>query len=142
MRFDINRVDVWAGEVPDRRGSLANTLRALFDAGADLDFIMGRPSPVKPNTGILYVAPVEGEAQVQAAAAAGLVPSGLVPALRIGGPDERGLAERIARALSDAGINIAAWMAGRMADRCVMHLRFERDEDLTRAEEVLKEVLK
>ena len=95
MPYTISRVEVWSGETQDRRGALADMLKLVLDAGADLDFIIGRPSPVKPATGILYVAPLEGEQQLAAARQAGLHPSSHIEALRVEGPDSRGLAERI-----------------------------------------------
>ena len=60
MQYEVERVDVWAGEVNDRRGALAEMLSQVLDAGADLDFILARPSPVKPTTGILYLAAAGG----------------------------------------------------------------------------------
>lgn len=141
MEFEITRVDVWAGEVKDRLGALADMLKAVLDAGADLDFIIVRPSPVKPGTGILYLAPLSGPEQIQAAEEAGLTVSSHIEALRIAGPDRRGLAEKIARALAEAGINISGLTAGRMGDRCALYVRFERLEDVDRATEVLQALL-
>ncbi|MBU0640159.1 MAG: hypothetical protein KKB50_14935 [Planctomycetes bacterium] len=141
MKFEISRVEVWAGEVQDRRGALADTLKSVLDAGADLDFIIARPSPVKPGTGILYLAPLAGETQLKAAEDCGLHPSSHIQALRVIGPDQRGLAERITRSIADADINISGLTAGRMGDRCVLYLRFEQHGAVERAHKTLEETL-
>jgi hypothetical protein len=136
-KVDIRRVDVWAGEVRDRKGALADMLKRVLDAGADLDFIIARPSPVKPNTGILYLAPLEGELQLKAAKEAGLHPSSHIAALRIECPDRPGVAEEVTWAIADAGINVSGFTGGRMGDRCVMYVRFEDEDDLDRAHDVI-----
>jgi hypothetical protein len=134
----VRTVDVWAGEIRDRRGALADMLKTVLGAGANLDFIIARPSPVKPSTGILYIAPLEGEAQIRAAEEAGLHPSSHIAALRVEAPDRQGLAEQITRAIAEAGINVSGFTGGRMGARCVMYIRFERADDLERAQEVLQ----
>ena len=141
MNYAISRVEVWSGEVRDRRGALAGMLKLVLEAGADLDFIIARPSPVKPATGILYLAPLEGEAQLNAAQEAGLHPSSHIEALRVEGPDRPGLAEQITRAIADADINVSGFTGGRMADRCVIYIRFERADDLEKAHELLEATL-
>ena len=141
MPYTISRVEVWSGEIQDRRGALADMLKLVLDAGADLDFIIGRPSPVKPATGILYIAPLEGEQQLAAARQAGLHPSSHIEALRVEGPDTKGLAEKIARVISDAEINISGFTGGRMAERCVLYIRFEREDQLEQAHKLLQQAL-
>jgi hypothetical protein len=141
VNYEIRRVEVWSGEIRDRRGALADMLKVVLDAGADLDFIIARPSPVKPATGILYLAPLEGDAQLNAAQQVGLHPSSHIEALRVEGPDRPGLAEQITRVIADAGINVSGFTGGRMADRCMMYIRFERADDLEQAHELLEATL-
>jgi len=141
VSYEIRRVEVWAGEIRDRQGALADMLKTGLEAGADLDFIIARPSPVKPATGILYLAPLEGDAQLNAAQQAGLHPSSHIEALRVEGPDRPGLAEQVTRTIADAGINVSGFTGGRMADRCVMYIRFERAVDLEKAHELLEAAL-
>jgi len=142
VEYDISRVEVWAGEVRDRRGALTDMLKRVLDAGADLDFIIGRPSPVKPGTGILYLAPLEGEQQLKAAQEVGLHPSSHIESLRVEGPDRQGLAEQITRTIAEAGINVSGFTGGRMGERCVVYIRFEHFEELVKAQELLSARLK
>jgi hypothetical protein len=139
--FDITRVDVWAGEIKDRPGALADMLKAVLDAGADLDFIVARPSPVKPHTGILYLAPLVGERQQQAAEGAGMTKASLVDGLRLAGPDRQGIAAHVTRVLADAGVNLSGLTGGRMGNQFVMHLRFESAKQVDTAEQVLRQSL-
>jgi hypothetical protein len=141
VSYEIRRVEVWAGEIRDRRGALAEMLKHVLEAGADLDFIIARPSPVKPATGILYLAPLEGDAQLSAARESGLHPSSHIAALRVEGPDRPGLAEQVTRAIADGGINVSGFTGGRMAERCVMYIRFERGDDLAAAHQLLEAAL-
>lgn len=141
MSYEIRRVEIWSGEIRDRQGALADMLKTVLEAGTNLDFIIARPSPVKPATGILYLAPLEGDAQLNAAQQAGLHPSSHIEALRVEGPDRPGLAEQITRTIADAGINVSGFTGGRMADRCVMYIRFERANELEDAHELLEATL-
>ena len=141
MAFEIDRVDVWAGEVRDRRGALADMLKGVLDAGADLDFVLVRPSPVKSGTGILYIAPLTGPEQIKAAEEIGLAKSSHIEALRITGPDRQGLTVEISRALADAGVSISGLTGGRMGDRCVLYIRFESHDDVDKAAEVVTALL-
>jgi hypothetical protein len=141
VEYEIRRVEVWSGEVRDRRGALADILKIVREAGADLDFVIARPSPVKPATGIVYLAPLEGETQIKAAQDAGLHPSSHIASLRVEGPDRRGVGEQITRAIAEAEINVSGFTGGRMGDRCVIYIRFEREDELARAEQLLESTL-
>jgi len=136
MAFEITRIDVWVGEVEDRPGALAEKLEAVMRAGADLDFVIVRPAPDKPGVGILYLAPLFGKAQTQAAQEVDLRKSH-IQALRLLGPDRPGLSAGIARLMADAGLNISGLTGARVGDRCVFYLRFETESELTRAAQIL-----
>ena len=57
MAYTIKRVDVWAGEIADRPGGLAEKLSALSDAGANFEFLISRRAPDKPGSGVVFLAP-------------------------------------------------------------------------------------
>src|SRR5512143_178449 len=101
MAFEITTVDVWTAELDDRPGTLAERMEALQRAGANLEFVILRPSAdVMANTGLLFVAPVVGAAQCRAAEDVGLQKDMSLHALRVVGPDQPGLVAGIARLLA------------------------------------------
>jgi hypothetical protein len=137
MAFEITRADVWAGEIEDRPGALADNLEALMRAGANLEFVIVRPSAGLPGTGVLFVAPLHGEQQTKAAEEIGLRKSATMHVLRILGPDRPGQGAGIARALAEARLNIDGLSAAAIADRCIFYLRFDTEADAKRAAQLL-----
>src|SRR5512133_3399511 len=97
MAVEILTVDVWAGEIADQPGGLAEKLEALAQAGADLEFIISRRQPEKPGTGVVFLAPLKGAAQIRAAKAAGLSKTDSLHSLRVEAPDRPGLGARMTR---------------------------------------------
>ena len=71
MSLTVERVDVWATTIEDEPGGLADKLAPLAEAGSDLEFVVARRAPDKPGTGVVFVTPVRGDAQIAAAAEAG-----------------------------------------------------------------------
>ena len=71
MDLLIERVDVWAASISDKADGLAQALAALQDAGADLRFIIARRTPDAPGKGVVFVTPLRGDREVQAAAQVG-----------------------------------------------------------------------
>ena len=57
------------------------------------------------------------------------------------GPDRPGLAQQITRTIADAGINVSGLTGGRMGDRCVFYIRFDRADDLEKAHELIEATL-
>src|SRR5262249_47406049 len=55
MALEIQRVQVWSGEIPDRPGAAAGKLEHLAHAGADLEFVFTRSHPSKEGHGILFL---------------------------------------------------------------------------------------
>src|SRR5438552_16060011 len=60
MAYTVKKVDVWAGEIADRRGGLASSLAALQQAGSNIEFVVERRAPDKPGTGGVFRTPVAG----------------------------------------------------------------------------------
>ena len=52
MAIQVNKVDVWVGEIGDRPGGLGEKLDALSEVGANLEFVISRRAPEKPGTGV------------------------------------------------------------------------------------------
>jgi hypothetical protein len=136
--FEITMVDVWTAELEDRPGTLAERVEALQRAGANLEFVILRPSAnVLASTGLLFVAPLVGEAQEQAARQVGLEKKASLHALRILGPDQPGLVAGIARMLADARINVSALWAAALGERSVLYIRFDSRAEAKRAAQLL-----
>ena len=49
MKLKITRAVVWAADIEDRPGGLAEKLGALAKAGTNLDFILARRHPSPPE---------------------------------------------------------------------------------------------
>ena len=103
MALNITRVDVWAAGIEDRPGGLAEKLAALAEAGAQLEFVIARRAPDKPGTGVAFLTPLKGAAQIRAAKKAGFEKTKSLHSVRIDGPDKPGLAAQMTQALAEAG---------------------------------------
>jgi len=109
MAISVKKIVLWRSEVEHRPGVLAGVLDPLARAGASLKCVMGYRFPGGQKAAIeLY--PVAGKKTVAAAHAAGLAVSS-IPTLLIEGDDRPGLGHAFARALAEAGINIAFLVA-------------------------------
>ena len=72
MAFQMRRVQVWSGELSGRAGAAAAKLELLAHSGANLEFVFTRPHPTRPDTSIIFLAPITGTEQIQAARGADL----------------------------------------------------------------------
>ena len=141
MAFEINRVDVWAGDIDDRPGGLSLKLESVMRSGADLDFMIVRRKPEKPGEAVLFLAPLIGEKQTGAASEAGMNKAAGLHTIRLEGPNRPGLAAGISQTVAKAGINMRGLSAAAIAGRCVFYLAFETDEDAVAATQVLTSAL-
>jgi len=142
MSIDISSVDVWAGELEDRPGALASVLaQVTLCAGANLEFLVARPSPERPGCSILYVAPLNGPAQEDAAREAGLKRATHMHVLRLVGADRPGLLAGVAGTLAQADINIVGLTAASAKDISILYVRFASATDAQAAARLLAPVL-
>ena len=137
MAIRITRVEVWTGEIPDRPGAAAATLEAMNRAGADLKYVFSRPDPTKPDTGVIFLAPVSGPRQEEAARAAGLAPTRDSAMLCIEGDDRPGLGSQIMSWLAVAGINLRGLSMSALDNRFAAYLAFDSPESASLALRVL-----
>lgn len=136
MPLQIRRVQVWSGEFPDRPGAAAAKLEMLARAGADLEFIFTRPNPIKPETSVIFLAPITGDA-IEAARAAGLGPALDVAMLCIEGKNRSGMAYDLMSRLAVAGINLRGISISSFADRFAAYLAFDNPDVATQAVQIL-----
>lgn len=137
-RMTVDRMDVWVASIKDTPGALAKKLAVLSEAKANLKFVLARRSAEKRGRGVVFLAPLKGAAQVRAAKKAGLRKSKSIRALRVQGPDRRGLGAKMTAALADAGINLRGFSAAVVGKMFVLNLALDSTADANRATRVLK----
>ena len=142
MAYSVKKVEVWAGEVADHPGGLAATIAALSNAGANLEFLVARRAAERPGTGVVFVTPIKGAKQKNAAQGAGLGMSDNLHSVRVEGPDRAGLGTKMTRALADAGINLRGVSGAVLGRRAVTYFAFDSGVDADTAVRVLKKTLK
>lgn len=140
MGFKLDRVHVWSGEVADQAGGIASKLTLLAQAGANLEYILTKRQPHRPGTGILFVAPVTGPAQVRAARAAGLAEVHDPVVLRVEGDNQAGLAHRLTQQWAMAGINLQGLSMSVLGGKFVGYASFDSVHDANRAAQILADI--
>ncbi len=139
MGYTIKQVDVWAGDVLNRPGTLARVLEALSAAGAELEFLIARR--LNENTSRVFLAPLKGAKQKKAAQDVGFVEAAGMHSLRIEGADRAGLGAEISRAVANQGINLRGASAAAIGKKAVTYLAFATVDELNAAQKVVKEAL-
>ena len=132
MPVSIRKLTLWRTEVDNRPGALADVLEPIAAAGGDLHILMGYRVPGRTQRAIVELAPVIGRRLAQVAEKAGLAAGG-APTLLVGGDNRPGLANRIARALADSGVNIAFLVAQVVGRRYSAVFGFDSEADLDKA---------
>jgi hypothetical protein len=137
MSLQIRKVQVWSAEIPDRPGAAAGSLERLARAGVDLEFVFTRPNPRKPDTTVIFLAPITGTEQTQAARASGLAPALDVAMLSVEGTDRAGIGYDIMSHLAVAGINLRGISISSVGDRFAAYLAFDNPDVATMALQIL-----
>ena len=137
MPFRMHRVQVWSGECPDRPGAAAAKLELLARAGADLEFVFTRPHPADSGASIIFLAPVAGPSQTEAARAAGLTPALDVAMVCVEGTNRPGLGFELMSQLAVAGLNLRGLSVSAVGDRFAAYLAFDNADTATQAIQVL-----
>jgi hypothetical protein len=140
MGFKLERVHIWSGEIADKAGGMASKLAPLAEAGANLEYIATRRQSDRPGTGILFVAPVTGPAQVRAARLAGLAETHETVVLRVEGDNQAGLASRLTQQWALAGINLQGLTMAVLSNRFVGFAAFDSVADANRAAQILADL--
>jgi len=133
MRVDASRVDIWAASIEDRPGGLAEKLKALAEADADLEFISARRAPEKPGTGVVFVVPIKGPRQIRVAREAGFKKSESLHGVRVATGNKPGFGAELTEQLADAGINLRGFSVASIGNRAVFHLAFDSNADANKA---------
>src|SRR5437762_2336159 len=140
MGFKLERLHIWSGEIADEAGGMASKLAPLAQAGANLEYISTRRRPERPGTGVLFVAPVTGPAQVRAARQAGLVEAHDPVVMRVEGDNEAGLAYRLTQQWALAGINLQGLAMSVLGNRLIRFAVFDTVAGANRAAQILADL--
>ena len=138
MDLLVERADVWAATIPDRPGGLAEVLTALREAGADLQFIVARRAPEEPGKGVVFVTPLQSDAEISAAAQVGFNVTRHLHAVRVLGVDRPGVAAAVAQKLADAEINLRGFSASVIGKQFVAYVAVDSMDDAGRAIGILE----
>ena len=139
MSLVVERVDVWAATIEDRPGGLAEKLAPLAQAGADLQFVIARRAPDKPGTGVLFVTPLQGDAETAAGVQSGFAVADSLHSLRIQGNNKPGIGAQLAGKMADAGINLRGLSAAVIGDRFIMYLALDTADDVEKAMSLIQD---
>jgi hypothetical protein len=137
MSFTMQRIQVWSGEVSDRPGAAAAKLELLARAGADLAFIFTRPRPDKADTSTIFLAPITGPEQTEAAQKVGLEPAREIAMLCVEGDNRPGIGFQLMSHLAVAGINLRGISISAVGHRFAAYLAFDNAHSATLATQLL-----
>ncbi len=139
--FTIKKFPMWSVEVDDVSGSLTGLYKALADAGADIEFSLCRPLVDKPGKAILFLSPVTGKKQEDAAKRAYFIPRPDVVGVQIQGPSRVGGNFRLTAALAHEDLTIRALVTTVDGGRFTTVFALKSDKDADKAVKVLHKVL-
>ena len=142
MAYSVKKVDVWAGEIADRPGGLAEKIQSLSNAGANLEFLVARRAADKPGTGVVFVTPIKGAKQKSAAQGTGFATTDSLHSVRVEGPDKAGLGAKMTKAIADAGTQLAWSFGGGASATLRSYLAFDSAADADNAVGILRKALK
>jgi hypothetical protein len=137
MDLVVEHVDVWAAPIQDKPGGLAQLLKALHKAGADLRFIIARRAPDKPGTGVVFVTPLQGDREVRAASQLGFNVTHSLHTIRVMGLDRPGVIAELTQALGEGGINLRGLAASVIGSQFVAYVGVDSLEDTHKAIDIL-----
>jgi len=138
MPMKVTKTVVWAGEIKDQAGGLADMLDVLAGAGVDLDCVIARRQPDKPGSGVAFVTPIKGKKAEQAAATFGMMEGKNIRTLRVEGPNKQGMGARMARAVAEAAVSMRGVSALVLGNKFVAFLGFDTSEDADKAAKAIK----
>jgi hypothetical protein len=137
MGFFVEAVDVWAAPIPDRPGGVAEALKPLHDAGADLQCVISRRAPDQPGKGVVFVTPLQGDREIAAATQFGFNVSHGVHSVRVTGRDRPGIAATLTQTIAEAGVNLRGFTAMVIGTQFVGYLAVDSRDDADRLIRIL-----
>ena len=138
MDLTVESVDVWAASIKDEPGTLSYMLAKLREAGADLGFVIARRAPDKPGTSAVFVTPLRGDEEIDAASKLGFNVTNSVHAVRVEGVNRPGIAADITEKLAAKGINLRGFSGAAIGARFVLYIGLDSIEDTDRSVAILQ----
>jgi hypothetical protein len=139
MNLNVEPEEVWAASLEDKPGTLANKLSALAEVGADLNFVIVRRAPDKPGTGVVFVTPVRGDREIEAAGELGFAATNRMHSVRVEGKNEPGIGAKVTQKVAQAGLNLRGFSGAVIGMQFVLHLSFETADDAQKAVKLLRQ---
>jgi hypothetical protein len=141
VALQVSNVQVWAREIDDRPGALADVLRAVAEAGGNVECVVARREPGMPGKGQVFVTLAKSRtAQDAVAGAAGLSRVDDLVTLRVEGSDQPGLGGRLTGALEKAQINVRGVTASVLGGNFVCYVGLDSVHDAQAAMTAIKHV--
>ncbi|MCB4756508.1 MAG: amino acid-binding protein [Elusimicrobia bacterium] len=140
MSFQLTKITVWSTPLEDKPGAVAEKLQPLADAGVDLQLVTARRTAEEPGSGLLFVTPIRGRKQEEAATRAGFAVDSSLTAVRIEGANKPGLGNRITQAISEAGINLQGLTALVAGKKFAAFIAFDSFPDAERGLKIIRRV--
>lgn len=138
MELSVERVDVWAATIEDKPGGLATVLGALRTAGADLQFIVARRTSETPGKGVVFVAPLQGDAVIRVATQVGFSVTPSVHSVRVMGLDQMGIIGQLTQMLADGAINLRGVSAAVLGSQFIAYFAVDSVDDADQAVDILQ----
>lgn len=138
MALKVSKVDVWAVEIRDEPGALAQVLETISNAGGDIEGVIARRQADKFQAGVVFLTPVKGKKVEAAARAIGAEPGENLATLRVEGPNTRGIGARMIRAVADAGINLRGLSVTTSGKTFAAYMGLDSDADADKATRLIK----
>ena len=132
----VERVDVWAASIEDRPGGLAQALATLRDAGADLQLIISRRA--EPGKGVVFVTPLQGDREIDAAAQVGFNVTHTLHSVRVMGHDRPGVAAELTEKLANEGINLRGFSLSVIGTQYLAYAAVDSLDDSNKVIEILE----
>ena len=140
MDLIVERVNVWAASIPDEPGGLARVLAGLGEAGADLEFCIARRAPEKPGTGVVFVTPLRGDREIQAASLLGFNVTKSLHSVRVEGENVPGVAATLTEKLAATDINLHSFSGAVISTRFILYIALDSEEDAEKACKILQQL--
>jgi hypothetical protein len=138
MALKVTKAQVWAGDIQDQPGGLAEVLGQLSTAGASVEFIIARREDRQSGKGKVFLTPLKGKKAMDAAKAAGLNVATNIGTLRVEGPDKPGMGWKIMDKIAAAGVNVRGVSAAVIGNKFVAYIGLDSQADADRAAKSLK----